>query len=219
MVQPADYPLLIGQDGPVNGKRWIIRGDVIIGRDETCDVVIQNRQVSRFHARLTVQDQGLVLEDLASKNGTFLNGSLVSEPVALQDGDTFQVALIQNFVYLNSDSTLPMELGSTGNVRVGKLFIDGRSRRIWIGKQELLPPLSVPQFRTLQTLYEQQGNVVSRQDIVAAAWGEDNSQGVSEQALDALVRRLRHRLIEFDPDHNYIITVRGHGLRLDNPSE
>jgi DNA-binding response OmpR family regulator len=40
---------------------------------------------------------------------------------------------------------------------------------------------------------------------------------VSEQALDALVRRLRDRLAEIDPIHNYIITVRGHGLRLENP--
>jgi DNA-binding winged helix-turn-helix (wHTH) protein len=71
----------------------------------------------------------------------------------------------------------------------------------------------------LQALYEQQGNVVSRQDIIATAWGEENSQGVSEQALDALVRRLRDRLSEFDPNHEYIITVRGHGLRLENPNE
>ena len=38
-----------------------------------------------------------------------------------------------------------------------------------------------------------------------------------EQALDALVRRLRERLASVDPQHTYLITVRGHGLRLDNP--
>jgi DNA-binding winged helix-turn-helix (wHTH) protein len=35
--------------------------------------------------------------------------------------------------------------------------------------------------------------------------------------LDALVRRLRDRLSAIDNDHQYIITIRGHGLRLDNP--
>jgi DNA-binding response OmpR family regulator len=35
--------------------------------------------------------------------------------------------------------------------------------------------------------------------------------------MDALVRRLRDRLAELDPAHLYIETVRGHGLRLDNP--
>ena len=38
------------------------------------------------------------------------------------------------------------------------------------------------------------------------------------QALDALVRRLRDRLATIDSGHSYIVTVRGHGLRLDNPS-
>jgi DNA-binding winged helix-turn-helix (wHTH) protein len=42
--------------------------------------------------------------------------------------------------------------------------------------------------------------------------------GVSEQALDALIRRLRDRLAAIDPTHTYVVTVRGHGLRLDNPS-
>ncbi len=42
------------------------------------------------------------------------------------------------------------------------------------------------------------------------------SDGVSEQAIDAPVRRLRDRIAELDPEHQSIITVRGHGFRLDN---
>jgi DNA-binding response OmpR family regulator len=42
-------------------------------------------------------------------------------------------------------------------------------------------------------------------------------EGVSEQAIDALVRRLRDRLAEVDPNGEYIVTVRGHGFRMDNP--
>jgi len=40
---------------------------------------------------------------------------------------------------------------------------------------------------------------------------------ISEQALDALIRRLRDRLAGIDPTHAFVVTVRGHGLRLDNP--
>jgi DNA-binding response OmpR family regulator len=47
-------------------------------------------------------------------------------------------------------------------------------------------------------------------------WGED-ALGISEQALDALVRRLRERLAELEPNHEFVVTVRGHGLRLENP--
>jgi DNA-binding response OmpR family regulator len=99
-----------------------------------------------------------------------------------------------------------------------RLFLDTRSRRVWVGTQEVLPPLSASQFRLLQALYDQQGEVVSRQELVSAVWGGEEAFGVSDQALDALARRLRERLTALDPRHNYILTVRGHGLRLDNPA-
>ena len=79
-------------------------------------------------------------------------------------------------------------------------------------------PLSGSQFRLIKALYEQQGEVVSRTDLIVAIWGEDEALGVSEQALDALVRRLRDRINSIDPEHEYIVTVRGHGLRLENYS-
>jgi DNA-binding response OmpR family regulator len=53
--------------------------------------------------------------------------------------------------------------------------------------------------------------------LIAAVWGEEHAYEVSNQALDALVRRLRDRLSEIDPKNNFIVTVRGHGLRLENP--
>jgi pSer/pThr/pTyr-binding forkhead associated (FHA) protein len=49
----AEPPVLIGQTGPLNGHRWQIEREMIFGRDESCDIVIADRQVSRFHARVT----------------------------------------------------------------------------------------------------------------------------------------------------------------------
>ena len=86
-------------------------------------------------------------------------------------------------------------------------------------KKELIPPLSGPQFRLLQNFYDHPDKVIGRDELIQAVWGEQASLGVSEQALDALVRRLRDRLGELDPKHTYIVTVRGHGLRIDNPRE
>lgn len=60
--------------------------------------------------------------------------------------------------------------------------------------------------------------MVSRPDLVMAVWGEGQAFDISEQALDALVRRLRDRIASVDPTHEYIVTVRGHGLRLENPA-
>jgi DNA-binding response OmpR family regulator len=66
-------------------------------------------------------------------------------------------------------------------------------------------------------LYEHQGQVISRSQLVSTVWGEEQTAGVSDQALDALIRRLRDRLAALAPTHQFIDTVRGHGIRLDNP--
>ena len=58
--------------------------------------------------------------------------------------------------------------------------------------------------------------MVSREEVVGAVWANEAAAGISEQAIDALVRRLRERLAELDPEHAYVVTVRGHGFRLDN---
>ncbi|HBF40900.1 MAG TPA: hypothetical protein DDW19_03760 [Anaerolineaceae bacterium] len=58
--------------------------------------------------------------------------------------------------------------------------------------------------------------MVQRDELISAIWEDESASGVSEQALDALIRRLRDRLAEVDPNHQYIVTVRGHGLRLEN---
>jgi len=210
-----EYPMLVAQEGPLKDQRWPLARTLVIGRDSTCDIVIADRQVSRFHARVSPTPEGVILEDLGSKNGTHRNGEPLPSPVVLQDGDLLQISVIQQFMFLTSDATVPL---TDGSLRSGRLMMDLRSRRVWINQQQLLPPLSAQQFRLLWMLYENQEQVISRQDLVIAVWGEDQAAGVSDQALDALIRRLRDRLATLDPTHQYIDTVRGHGVRLDNPT-
>jgi DNA-binding winged helix-turn-helix (wHTH) protein len=62
----------------------------------------------------------------------------------------------------------------------------------------------------------QQGKVIARNELIGIVWKDDLTEGVSDQALDALIRRLRTRLAQIDPEKDYIVTVRGHGLRLDD---
>jgi len=215
MILQEDYPLLVAQDGPLKGQRWQLNQAIVVGRDPTCDVVITDRQVSRFHARLTSTSEGVILEDLGSKNGTHHNGTSLTAPVVLQDGDSIAIATTQQFVFLVSDATTPLMDDTPSG---GRLMVDLKSRRVWINHQQLVPPLSAQQFKLLWMLYESKGEVVTRPDLVTEVWGGDQSVGVSDQALDALIRRLRDRIATLDPDHQYINTIRGHGIRLDNPS-
>lgn len=227
-INSEEAAMLIAQTGPLNGQRWPLRRSLLVGRDATCDIIVADRQVSRYHARFNMSHERIILEDLSSKNGTHVNGERIQDNIALQDGDVIQIALAQKFVFVSSDSTLPLELqddfsehgGSESQAYhqpFGRLRLDKRSHRVWINDVEVIPHLSVSQFRLLELLFEKQGQVVSRDELVLVVWGKEQAYDISEQALDALVRRLRDRIAGIDPRHSYITTVRGHGLRLDNP--
>jgi DNA-binding response OmpR family regulator len=141
----------------------------------------------------------------------------IEGPTKLQDGDVVQVAFSLELVYVAHDATLPME--GPGFGRIGRLRMDARSHQVWLRGREISPPLSAPQYRLLEILYRQPSRVVPRDEVIGHVWPEAAGAGVSEQAVDALVRRLRGRLAELDPGSEYIVTVRGHGFRLDNPAE
>jgi pSer/pThr/pTyr-binding forkhead associated (FHA) protein len=211
--QHEDFPLLVALNGPLKGERWSLDRPLVIGREPGCEVVIPDRQVSRYHARLTPGPSGIVLEDLGSKNGTHYNGVPLSAPVVLQDGDLIHVAVTQEFQFLSSDATMPLDAPP---VRSERLMLDMRARQVWLNQSQMTPPLSAQQFQLLWMLYQNAERVVTREELVSAVWGDEQSAGVTDQALDALIRRLRDRLAAMDPTHNYIVTVRGHGIRLDN---
>ena len=96
--------------------------------------------------------EGIILEDLGSKNGTYCNGRRVDEPLLFKDGDLVQVALIQHFAFLSSDATMPLEawICCPRTRRNTRLHLDPRSRRVWVNHKEVIPPLSAQQFRLLQ---------------------------------------------------------------------
>ncbi|MGD2105070.1 MAG: FHA domain-containing protein [Anaerolineae bacterium] len=209
-----DRPILIAYEGDLEGERWILERDhTVIGRSSDCDVVLPKRQVSRHHAEIERDDEGYLLRDLGSKNGTYVNGRVVGdEPHRLKDGDEIQIALYVKLGFVGADATVPLEL--TGPRR--GLRIDRPAKRVFIGGQELVPSLSPAQYRLLRILLDSEGQVVSREAIVNEVWSDEEAYGVTEQAIDALVHRLRDRIAGIDPDHAYIVTVRGHGFRLEN---
>ncbi|HEX2758716.1 MAG TPA: FHA domain-containing protein, partial [Thermoanaerobaculia bacterium] len=72
--------------------------ELILGREPGLPGTIDDASVSRRHARLRWDGTGVFLADLGSKNGTFVRGVRVSEPVALEDGDEIRLGLV-SFVY------------------------------------------------------------------------------------------------------------------------
>ncbi len=209
----AEMAMLLILDGPNPGKRvFIDQPELIIGRDERCSLVIPDRQVSREHARIWLEGERYALEDLDSKNGTFVNGRELEGPRFLQDGDEIQIAFCCRLAFVEAEATAPVVFEELPR----GLQMDLESKRVWVAGQELDPPLSLAQYRLLELLYQEPGRVYSRDEVVEAVWPEDDREGISEQAIDALARRLRERIAEIDPDAQYVVTVRGHGFRLEN---
>jgi hypothetical protein len=209
----AETALLLMVEGSSPGKRTFLeKPELLIGRDEQCDLVIADRRVSRQHARISLEGDGYILTDLGSRNGTFVNGRELDQPYALQDGDEIQLAYCCKLAFVAAEATAPVILEE----RVQGLRMDMESKRVWVAGKELSPPLSLAQYRLLELLYQEPGRVCSRDEVVQAVWPEDDRDGISEQAIDALARRLRERLAEVDPNPRYVVTVRGHGFRLDN---
>ncbi len=216
-MQAQEVPMLIVREGQLLDHKWPLdRDEVTLGRGEECDIVLPERQVSRVQLRIKRDASGYVVEDLGSKNGTFVNGKQVVEgtPVPLQDGDEIGVALCVRLLFVGAEATLPLASRASAPVLSGGLRLDKAQRRVWIGDREVDPPLSLAQYRLIELLADAEGRVVGREEVVAAVWPEAVEEGVSEQAIDALVRRLRDRLAELQQDHEYIVTVRGHGFRL-----
>jgi DNA-binding response OmpR family regulator len=211
MANFTNTALLIWQDGDLIKEQWALEEEeILIGRDASCQINLPSRWISRVHARLRREGNHFVAEDTGSKNGLYINGQRIYKSHILTDGDKLQLAPGLDLIFVDSEATAPLP-GHT----VEPLRLDRFERQVYIKGQLLSPPLSTQQYQVLATLFEHPGKVYSRYEIINAAWPSDNPDGVSDDAVDAMIRRLRQRLAEIDPDHDYIVTVRGYGFKLN----
>ena len=94
------------RSGPTPGATYSLEGDqIVIGRDSSSGVPINDAEISRKHARLTFQGGKYVLEDLGSTNGTFVNGQRLVSPVVLKSGDVVSLGeqIVLMFEALSAD--------------------------------------------------------------------------------------------------------------------
>lgn len=91
---------LVMTQGPEPGRTFSLERDVVsLGRDPGNDIAINHPQVSRQHARLTRRGGVMVLEDLGSTNGTFVNGVRLTGPHTLAGGDVIGLGDAVTFTF------------------------------------------------------------------------------------------------------------------------
>jgi hypothetical protein len=186
------------------GREHLLSGEAMtIGRAVENDIVVTSRRVSREHARVQRQGRRVVLTDLGSTNGTFLNDDRLLAPVELRDGDCVSIGDVE-LLFHDPESTFldtpfpEVEVdAAAGLVRVDRRVVE----------------LSPKEFALLAYLYERRGQVCSKDEIGAAVWPE-YAEGVYDYQIENLVRRLRAR-IEPDPSApQLLLTIRGLGYKL-----
>ena len=73
---------LVGESGKIEGTSYLLQpGRLTLGRSEDCSLILNMESVSRVHAELMLQPDGLRIKDLDSKNGTYRNGDRIKEGV------------------------------------------------------------------------------------------------------------------------------------------
>ena len=77
------------------GRVTIGEGTHVLGRDPDGDIFLNHPGVSRQHARITVSGDRAVLEDMSSKNGTFVGGRRIDRATVLADGDIVAVGSVK----------------------------------------------------------------------------------------------------------------------------
>lgn len=96
----AENSRLVMSQGPQPGQTFMLDRDLLnLGRDPGNDIVINDPQVSRQHARITRQGGLMVIEDLGSTNGTFVNGVRLTGPHTLANGDVIGIGDAATLTY------------------------------------------------------------------------------------------------------------------------
>lgn len=98
-MSPVTYQLTI-RTGPNPGETYLLTGNEIsIGRDATNQIVINDTEVSRRHARLIMQGDTYLFQDLGSTNGSFVNAKRLMGPRLLHSGEVITLGQSVKLVY------------------------------------------------------------------------------------------------------------------------
>jgi pSer/pThr/pTyr-binding forkhead associated (FHA) protein len=107
-------PMLVATRGPLEGARFPVSADgVTLGRDPECTVVLDDGNVSRFHARLVFHNASIWVQDVGSRNGVFLNEKRVVRHKQFGPGDEL---VIGEHVFTLEMELLEAEPSLTGSI-------------------------------------------------------------------------------------------------------
>ncbi|HEV8269049.1 MAG TPA: FHA domain-containing protein [Thermoanaerobaculia bacterium] len=135
---------LVAIDGPEPGSaRDVPKGTLTVGRTTACNVVIDSAAVSKMHARIERTQEGVVITDLGSSNGTFVNGMRISA-APLHDGDRVVFAAVREYRVELEYGSLPGSFvaSSGGDIAKTRMEMPGTSsssKSLWRMRYDFTP--------------------------------------------------------------------------------
>mgnify|MGYP000229209521 FL=1 len=167
------------------------------------DIVVSRRTVSRIHARLERTGSHYTLVNVG-RNQTFINQLPIDGVHVLNDRDAIGLASPEPLLrYVDSDPTL---------ITAGHLHFDETTMRFrW---DEQVVELTPAQLRLMHFLYQQRGQVCSREACAQAIWGNELLPGMESDNLDKVIFGVRVRFREIGAEVNPIQVRRGLGFTL-----
>jgi len=103
--------LLRGVSGAAFGKNYAVATSQVIGRSGDCGISIPSEEISRQHARVTPSAEGLLVEDLGSANGTYINGKRIQSGL-LKPGEELRLDTVR-FLLVAPGAEIPTIARST----------------------------------------------------------------------------------------------------------
>lgn len=151
--------------GEFTGQEISVERDMLVGRHQDADLLLQSADISRRHAALLLKDQQLWVQDLNSSNGTFINDLKIEQETELHDGDILQFASFMFSVLAPVDAKLPeieaepapSTSHDQGMPSIAERAVETPISRDGMPQQVAIPkPAPIPQGVDVQSTLEQQ---------------------------------------------------------------
>jgi|GEM_PF-675478 len=163
---------LIIERGPGAGKRIALTTfPVLLGRDVTNDVCLEDEEISRHHLRIKQRGRLFIVEDLESRNGTFLNGDRILNSI-VQSGDKLLVGSTE-LIFLTSEPDIQLateimkydmivaeELGLTGPIDVGAKLSRKKFTPIRLNQISIVNQLT-DDINSIKAIFDAHSNIVA----------------------------------------------------------
>ncbi|MFC2000304.1 winged helix-turn-helix domain-containing protein [Chloroflexota bacterium] len=218
--------MLLVEEGDDKGKVFYIEhGVMLIGRGQAAEnrLALDSPFISRSHAEIRATEEGYILQDMGSSNGTNLNGNTIEPGIeySLKNNDLISLAQgvavlrfreVEGTAMISSEELEKLLTKAGGGDKLKGIVVDDMARDVWVDGERILPTLSLKDFDLLTYLYQNRGKACSKDEIAKDVWKDELVTG---EQIDQCIRRLRKK-VEPDPlNPKRISTLRGFGYKLD----